>query len=157
MSGRYPLVGTAHVSVTPFPTHEYPGEVIAILSRTASPETLLLRLEARGYGCTLQVRAGRDGSLQFPDGTTCPLDVAQPDARGHLTAQLRTARGRVVDDRLEMDVQFDVNGSLQLKIPSKTIRVFGKEVQTPAAWAPTPVHGTVAASGQGSRDRPTTR
>ena len=150
--GTYEVAGTAHVSVSPFPAHDYPGELTATFTRTRVPETLSLRLEAQGYGCTLEVRVGRDGSLQFPDRATCPLDVSQPDARGHVDAQLRAARARVVNNRLEMDLQFDVNGSIQLRIPSRTVHVFGADLQTPAMWAPSaPVHGTVAASGNGSR------
>ena len=124
----------------------------ATLSGTPVAGALSLRLEARGYGCTLQVRADQDGSLQFPEGVTCPLDVLQPDARGHVDAQLRMGRGRIVHGRIEMDLQFDVSGRIQMKIPSRTIRIFGRDVQSPETWAPTvPVHGTVAASGQGRR------
>jgi hypothetical protein len=152
ISGKYDVAGTAHVSISPFPVHDYPGELTATLSRSPAPGAFSLRLEARGYACTLPVRAARDGSLQFPDRAACPLDISQSDARGHVDAQLRTARGRVVEDRLEMDLQFDVNGSIQMKIPSRTIRIFGAEIQSPATWAPTaPVHGTIAASGQGPR------
>jgi hypothetical protein len=61
----------------------------------------------------------------------------------------------VVDDRLELVLEFDVNGSIQMKLPSKTIHIFGTEVRSPATWAPAaPVDGTVAASGQGARKRP---
>jgi hypothetical protein len=150
--GRYDVAGTAHVSISPFPTHDYPGELTATISPTEAPGAFALRLEARGYACTLPVRAGSDGWLQFPTAATCPLDVSQPDARGRVDAQLRTARARVVDNRLEVALQFDVKGSIQLRIPSRTVRVLGAEFQTPATWAPNaPVHGTVAASGQGSR------
>lgn len=153
--GTYDVAGTAHVSVSPFPAHDYPGQLTATLSRTPEPGSFSLRIEGRGYGCTLSVRAAADGSLQFPETATCPLDIAQPDARGHVDAQLRTARGQVVNDRLELVLQFDVSGSVQLKIPSRTIHIFGTEVRSPATWAPTaPVHGTVAASGQGARKRP---
>ena len=140
------------MSISPFPARDYPGEMTATLSRSSAPGAFSLRLDARGYACTLQVRADKEGSLQFLQGATCPLDITQPDARGHVDAQLRNARGRVVDDRLELALQFDVKGSIQLRIPSKTIRIFGAEFQSPATWAPsTPVHGNVAASGQGQR------
>jgi len=155
ITGKYDLAGTAHVSISPFPTHDYPGEMTATLSRSSAPGALSLRLEARGYACTLQIRVASNGSLQFPDGAKCPLDVSQPEARGHVDAQLRGARARVVDKRLEMDVQFDVTGSIQLRIPAKTIHMLGAEFQTPATWAPSaPVHGTVAASGNGIRKHP---
>lgn len=153
--GKYDLAGTAHVSISPFPTHDYPGEMTATLSRSPAAGAFSLRLEAHGYACTLQIRAASDGSLQFPDRATCPLDVSQPDARGHVDAQLRTARARVVDKRLEMDLRFDVTGSIQLRIPSRTIRILGAEFRTSATWAPSaPVHGTVAASGNGIRKHP---
>ena len=155
ISGTYDVAGTAHVSVAPFPAHDYPGSLTATLSRTPVPGAFSLRIAGRGYGCTLPIQVAEDGSLQFPERGTCPLDIAQPDARGHVDAQLRTARGRVLDDRLELVLEFDVNGSIQMKIPSKTIRIFGTELHSPATWAPTaPVHGTVAASGQGARKRP---
>ncbi|HEY1332832.1 MAG TPA: hypothetical protein VGF31_01170, partial [Myxococcaceae bacterium] len=152
LAGKYDLAGMAHVSISPFPAQDYPGEMAATLSRGPTSGALSLRLEARGYGCTLEVRADQDGSLEFPEGATCPLDIAQPDARGHVDAQLRMGRGRIVHGRLEMDLRFDVDGRIKMKVPSRTIRVFGKDIQTPETWAPTaPVHGTVAASGQGQR------
>jgi hypothetical protein len=148
--GRYALAGTAHVSVSPFPAHDYPGEMTATLS--GGPRSLSLRLESRGYACTLQVRADQDGALAFPEGATCPLEITEPDARGHLDARLRMGRGRVGGDGLELAVEFDVKGSIQMRIPSKTIRIFGNEMHSPATWAPgAPVHGTVAASGHGQR------
>ena len=155
LSGTYEVAGTAHVSVSPFPARDFPGEMTATLSRASGPGALSLRLEARGYGCTLQVQAASDGSLQFPVDARCPVDVAQPDARGHLDAQLRTARGRVAGDTLELALQFDVTGSIQMRIPPRTIHILGAEMQSPATWAPAaPVQGTVAASGQGSRKLP---
>ena len=151
--GKYELTGTAHVSVSPFPAHDYPGEMTAILSRSPGAGALSLRIEARGYGCTLQVRADQDGALQFPERAACPLDITEPDARGHVEAQLRMGRGRLVHGRLDLAVQFDVSGSIQMRIPSRTVRIFGAEVRSPATWAPpAPVHGTVAASGQGPRN-----
>ena len=150
-AGKYQLAGTAHVSVSPFPTQEYPGEISATLSRRGA-DAFALRMETRGYACTLPVVVAADGSVRFPDGATCPLDVSEPDARGHLEARLRTARGHVGADKLEMDLQLDVKGSIQLKIPSKTIRILGSAIQTPATWAPSaPMHGTVSATASGAR------
>jgi hypothetical protein len=155
IAGKYKVAGTAHVAISPFPTHDYPGEMSATLSRSSAPDAFSLRLEARGYACTLQIRVTSDGLLHFPDGATCPFDVSQPDARGHVNAQLRAARGRIVGTRLEMELRFEVNGSIQLRIPSRTIRVLGAEFQTPATWAPTaPVRGTAAANGSGARQHP---
>lgn len=152
LAGKYDLAGTAHVSISPFPAQDYPGEMAATLSRASASGSLSLRLEARGYGCTLQVRADEDGSLEFPEGAICPLDIAQQDARGHVDAQLRMGRGRIVGGRLEMDLRFDVDGRIQMRIPSRTVRIFGRDIQSPATWAPTaPVHGTVAASAKGQR------
>jgi hypothetical protein len=158
ITGTYAVAGTVHASVSPFPARDFPGELTATLSRAPGQQGLSLRLEARGYRCTLPVQAGTDGSLVFPDRATCPLDVAEPDARGHVDAQLRTARGRVLEGRLEMAVEFAVSGTMQVRVPSKKIRILGSEVQTPATWTPSaPVRGTVAASGQGSRQPPTGR
>lgn len=153
--GTYGVAGTAHVSVSPFPAHDYPGAMTATFSRASGPGALSLRLEARGYGCTLQVQVGPDGSLRFPDDARCPLDIAEPDARGHVDARLRTGRGRVVGDTLELALQLDVNGTIQMRIPSRTIRIFGTEIQSPATWAPVaPVRGNVSASGLGSKRPP---
>ena len=155
IAGKYKVAGTAHVAISPFPTQDYPGEMTATLSKSSAPDAFSLRLEARGYACTLRIRGASDGSLYFPDGAICPFDVSQPDARGHVNAQLRAGRGRVVGTRLEMDLQFEVSGSIQVWIPSRTIRVLGAEFQTPATWAPTaPVRGTAAASGSGARQHP---
>ena len=150
IAGKYQVAGTAHVSVSPFPAHDYPGDMTATLG--PAPSSLSLRLEARGYACTLQVRADQDGTLDFPGGQTCALEITDPDARGHLDAQLQMGRGRVVHGGLELALQFDVKGNVQMKIPSKTILIFGKEIHSPATWAPgAPVHGTVSASGHGQR------
>jgi hypothetical protein len=157
ITGTYDVAGTVHVSVSPFPAQDSPGALTATLSRAAAPGAFSLRLEARGHTCTLPVRAGSDGVLQFPNRATCAIDVSEPDARGHLDAQLHTARAHVENERLELALEFAVTGRMQLRIPEKTLRVFGSEIHTPATWAPAaPVHGTVAASGQGSR-RPSGR
>ena len=150
-AGKYQLAGTAHVSVSPFPTQEYPGEISATLSRRRA-DAFALRMETRGYACTLPVVVAADGSVAFPERATCPLDVSEPDARGHLEARLRSARGHVGADTLEMDLQLDVKGSVQLKIPSRTIRILGSEIQTPATWTPSALmHGTVSATARGAR------
>lgn len=155
ISGTYDIAGTAHVSISPFPAHDYPGVIRATLSRAPGSGAYSLRLEARGYGCTVAVQVAPDGSLRFPDDARCPLDIAEPDAHGHVDARLRTGRGRVAGDKLELALQLDVNGSIQMRIPSRTIRIFGTEIQSPATWAPTaPVRGNVSASGQGNRKPP---
>ena len=55
---------------------------------------------------------------------------------------------------VEINPRFDVDGRIQMKIPSRTVRIFGRDIHSPETWAPTaPVHGTVAASGRGQRTR----
>lgn len=148
----YPLRGTAHVSVSPFPTREEAGELTAVLSKRSAPGRLAIRLESRGYACTFEASMSDDGSIQAPSPATCPVEVAQSDARGHLELRLRSLRGTLRGDTLSLQLELDVSGNLQLHVPATTLRAFGLEVPIAARWAPAvPISGHISGSGSGLR------
>jgi hypothetical protein len=153
-AGTYVLQGRAHVSVSPFPTREAAGEVTAVVSRRSAPRTVGIRLESQGYACSFEASLSDDGSIQGTAPATCSLEVAQPEARGHVELRIQSLRGVLRNDTLELRLEADVRGRLQLHIPATTMRVLGIEVPVSARWAPAvPVSGRVSGSGTGPRQR----
>src|ERR687886_139838 len=66
-----------------------------------------------------QLRAG--GDLALEPGQACAVDVAEPDARGHLDARLRSGRGHAGEAALELDLAFDVSGALSTRIAGQGV------------------------------------
>jgi hypothetical protein len=148
------LTGNARVQVAPFPAGDHPSEVRVTLDQVRIPGHVSVRLESRGYSCILDAWRSTSGALKFSTPATCPVEVSRPDARGRIEAQLRSGRGMVRDDRLTLDLQFDVNGRIATRIARTTFNVFGAEVVVPEGWTPAaPVRGTVTSSGSGTRQK----
>jgi hypothetical protein len=100
----------------------------------------------------LAARLRGAGDLALEAGQACPLDVAEPEVRGHLDARLRSGRGRTSDAALALELELDVSGALSTRLTGRGVRVLGAEVSLPEAWAPElPVRGTVTASATGRR------
>ena len=150
--GEYVLNGAAQVRVTPFPAREQPGEVRVTLERGRTPEHVQVRLESRGYSCILEAVRSRTGELAFSTPASCPADVRQPDARGHVDARLRSGHGTVRDGWLTLELRFDVSGSISTRVTRRTFTLFHAEFTVPEGWTPAvPIRGTVTSSGSGAR------
>jgi hypothetical protein len=154
LAAVFVLTGSAHVQVAPFPPGDHPGEMRVIVDQARTPGHVSVRLESRGYSCVLDASRSGGGALEFTTPATCPVDVARPDARGRIDARLRSGRGTVRDDRLTLDLQFDVNGRIATRIPRTSFTVLGTEFVVPEGWTPAaPVRGTVTSSGSGTRQK----
>ncbi len=150
--GAYVLKGAAQVRVTPFPAREEPGEVRVTLAQGRTPGHVSVRLESHGYACDLDAARSRSGELVFSTTASCPVDVRQPDARGHVDARLRSGHGTVRDGWLTLDLRFDVAGSISTRVARRTFTLFQSEFTVPEGWTPAvPIRGTVTSSGSGAR------
>jgi hypothetical protein len=148
------LTGSARVQVAPFPAGDHPGDMRVTLEQARAPGHVSVRIESRGYTCVLDASRSGSGILEFSTPALCPVEVRRPDARGYLDAHLRSGRGTVEDDRLTLDLRFDVNGRIATRISRTTFHVLGNEFVVPEGWSPAaPVRGTVTSSGSGARQK----
>jgi hypothetical protein len=116
------------------------------------PGHLSVRLESRGYACILDAARSRSGELAFSPTASCPVDVRQPDARGHVDARLRSGHGTVRDGWLTLDLRFDLAGSISTRVDPRTFRLLQAEFAVAEGWTPAvPIRVTVTSSGSGAR------
>ena len=110
-------------------------------------------LAAEGQRCELSARLGDGGTLALDAGQQCALALDGPDARGRVTARLRSGRGRIGAGRLALDLAWDVSGRVAVRTGGGRYEVLGNTVDVPAAWAPeVPVSGQASAAVEGRRD-----
>jgi hypothetical protein len=151
-AGRYVLHGSAHVELTTLGTHDGDADLDVVVAQGAAPGRLRLELSSGAYACALAARVSAAGDLAFDASQRCPVDLAEPGARGKVDARLRTGRGRILGGELALELAFDVSGTLSMGAQGGSVTVFGAEVNVPGAWtAPAPVRGTVEAKARGTR------
>lgn len=151
--GLYRVHGTMRIAAGPPLDRSSEAHADVTLEPGAGPRDLRVRVASQGYACDLAGRLAEDGALDLAPGQRCTLELRPPDARGRVEGTLRSGRGRVRDDRIELDLTADVSGTVSLHAGGR-VQVLGKRVDLPEGWTPaTPVHGEAQASVQGSRDR----
>jgi hypothetical protein len=152
--GTFLVRGSAHVQVSPFPTHDQPGDMRVTIERAGARGQLSVRLTSRGHTCLF-------GATRAPGGTfdlapaSCRIDVKDPDARGTVEAQLRSGHGALQGDRLTLELEFDVSGRVATRVPRALLEMLGPGVAGPEGFSPpVPVSGTVSSRASGGRLRP---
>ncbi len=89
-----------------------------------------------GHLCDLTARMAGDGTLTFAPGQICVFQLDSPEAAGRIESRLEYGRGRVKAGSLELELAFQLSGTLR-----------------PSPWSPLiPVNGTASATGKGWRD-----
>jgi hypothetical protein len=155
LTGIFLVRGSAHVQVSPFPTHDQPGDMRVTIERTRTPGRLSLRLTTRGHSCVVGATRAASGALDFPAPASCRIDVKDPDARGTVEARLRSGRGSLGGEKLSLELEFEVSGSVATRLPRALLEMLGPGVGGPDGFSPpVPVSGTVVARASGGRYRP---
>ena len=150
--GVYLLTGKAHVQVSPFPVRDHPGDMRVTVERATTPGRVSLRLDSRGHICVLGASRSRSGVLELSTPSSCIVEVREPDARGRVTAQLRSGRGTLRGGRLTLDLRFDVGGNIATRVARTTFTLLQAEFTVPEGWTPAlPVSGTITSIGSGAR------
>lgn len=153
--GHYALHGTAHVTGNGLADREVTADLWAEVSPGRAPSEVRVELGWRAYRCAVEASLAPSGELAFAEGQACQLFVAEPEARGPVEGRLRSGRGRLRDGLLELELAFEVSGTLQARLPGRRITFLGTEVELPDTWMPgLPVHGSLTSSARGSRNRP---
>jgi hypothetical protein len=155
LAGRYALTVKLHVDATGLPARDDSAGIDAIVRAGPASDAVRVQLTWGRYACDLAAQLRDGGDLALEPGQACAVDVAEPDARGHLDARLRSGRGHAGESALDLDLAFDVRGALSTRVAAQGVKVLGANVSLPETWTPyLPVRGTVAASGSGPRMDP---
>ena len=152
--GTYRLHGTANVAAPPMLDRSLDVHADAFLKPGRGPaRELVVSVAAEGGRCDLIARIDDAGVLAFRPDQPCAVEVRSASARGHLDAVLRSGRGRVQGEQLELSLSFGVQGVMSVRTADR-VEVLGRGVDIPATWTPaTPLSGRAEASLAGARDR----
>jgi hypothetical protein len=152
--GTYRLHGTANVDAKPMLDRTVEVHADAVLKPGRGPaREVVVTVAAEGGACDLTALIDEAGALEFRRDQQCAVEIHSPDARGHLDAVLRSGRGQVRGEQLELSLSFGVQGVMSVRTADR-VEVLGREVEIPAAWTPeTPLRGQADASLLGTRDR----
>jgi hypothetical protein len=136
--------GTARVVGAPLPSPELELHADAVLE-PAGPGQVRAHLASGGHACDLRARLAPDGTLSFPAGQRCALELRPPEeARGHVDLLLREGTGRVRGEILTLDLTVDLDGTVSLGGAGGWAGAWSTEV---------PIHGEAHAVAEGRRDR----
>ena len=153
--GVYSMKGSAHLRVSPLPEGDHPVELKATVERGRTPALVTVRLESQGHACVLDASRSGNGALEFSTPAGCPIDLRDPDARGLVTAQLRSGRGTLQGGRLTLDLRFEVDGQVATRVPRTSFTLFDAAITVPEHWTPpVPVKGTLGGRVSGVRNGP---
>ncbi len=134
--GTYRLHGTARMNAGPVLPSELDVRADIILRPGADPRGTIARVRSMGHVCDLTARMAGDGTLTFAPGQICVFQLDSPEAAGRIESRLESGRGRVKAGSLELELAFQLSGTLR-----------------PSPWSPLiPVNGTASATGKGWRD-----
>jgi hypothetical protein len=152
--GTFLVRGSAHVQVSPFPTHDQPGDMRVVIERSGARGQVSLRLTSRGHTCVFGATGAPGGAFELTPAS-CRIDVKDPDARGTVEARLRSGHGTLQGDRLTLELEFDVSGRVATRVPRALLEMLGPGVAGPEGFSPpVPVSGTVSSRASGGRLRP---
>ena len=148
LGGTYRIRGAARVdAAAPF-RREVAARGDAIV-RPGAGGDVRLRIAAMGHACELGATRAADGALTFPPGQACVFDLADPGARGHVEARLRSGRGSLRERHLALDLAFGLTGAVSLRVAPA--QVLG--VDLPSTWTrAVPVDGGASVRAEGERD-----
>jgi hypothetical protein len=151
-AGAWRVDVVTHVRAAPVIDRDVKSRVDLVVREGRDRRAVSLEVEAEGYLCRLEGRVLDDGALDLRPGQTCPLALDEPDVRGTVEARLRTGRGRLRDRKLELELAFDLSGSVSARIEGGTVSVMGRDIVLPDGWAPPlPLRGSADARGEGRR------
>jgi hypothetical protein len=145
--GTYRLHGKARLHTGSLLDREVAVHADAFLRPGQRPREVVARLAAEGGACDLVGSVDDAGAIAFSPGQRCVVDLASPDVRGRLDVGVRSGRGRLGDERLQVTLSLAVAGTVAVRSVAGTL-LGGTE-----RWSEFPVEGDVDAAAEGRRDR----
>jgi hypothetical protein len=134
--GTFRVRGTARMNAGAILPSEMDVRADVILRPGAGDRGMVARVRSMGHVCDLTARLAGDGTLTFAPGQVCLLEFDSPEVAGRVESRLESGRGRVTTSTLELDLAWQLSGSMR-----------------PSSWSPLiPVDGTARATGRGWRD-----
>jgi hypothetical protein len=107
-----------------------------ILRPGADERSIVARVRFMGHVCDLTARLAGDGTLTFAPGQVCLLELDSPEVVGRVESHLESGRGRVTAGTLDLELAWQLSGTIRSSAWSTLI----------------PVNGTARAAGKGWRD-----
>ena len=134
--GTYRLHGTVRMNAGPVLPSEMDVRADVILRPGADRRGMIARVRSMGHACDLTARLAGDGTLTFAPGQLCVFQLDTPEAAGRIESRLESGRGRATAGSLELELAWQLSGTMR-----------------PSPWSPLiPVNGTASATGKGWRD-----
>ena len=131
--GTYRLRGTARMNAGPILPSEIDVRADVILRPGAGERGIVAQVRSMGHVCDLKAQLAGDGTLAFAPGQVCLLELDSPEVAGRVESRLESGGGRVTAGTLELNLAWQLSGSIR-----------------PSPWSPLiPVNGTASAAGKG--------
>ncbi len=145
----YRLHGTVHIASTPF-DRDMELHADAVVEPGPGQRDVVLHLASMGYRCRFVATRDAAGTLAFPPGQACVLEIRSPEARGRVQVRLTSGRGRLREEDLSVAFTSELSGAVTVSAGSPLI-VFGRTVPG-TRGAEIPVRGEARAIAEGRRD-----
>ncbi len=145
----YRMHGTAHFAGAAI-GRDMELHADAVVEPGAGPGDVVLHLAAMGHRCRVVARRDAAGTLAFPAGQVCLLDIRSPDAQGRVEARLAWGRGRLTEEDLSLSLRSELSGAVTVASGRPAV-VLGRQV--PGTGGSTiPIRGEARATARGRRD-----
>ncbi len=146
----YRMQGTVHVASTAF-DRDMELHADAVVEPGPGPGDVVLHLASMGYQCRVVARRDAAGTLAFPPGQVCVLDIRSPEAQGRVQVRLTSGRGRLREEDLSLSFRSELSGAVTVG-SGPPIIVLGRTVPG-TGGVEIPVRGEARATAEGRRDR----
>lgn len=86
----------------------------AVVEPGAGTGEVLLHLAAVGHRCKLVARRDAAGSLTFPPGQVCVLEIRSSEAQGRVEVHLASGSGRQREEDLSLSFRSELSGAVRV-------------------------------------------
>jgi hypothetical protein len=107
----YRLHGTVHVVSTAL-DRDTELHADAVVQPGPGRRDVVLHLASMGYHCRVVATRDSAGTLAFPPGQECVLEISSPEARGRVQVRLTSGRGRLREEDLSVAFTSELSGAV---------------------------------------------
>jgi hypothetical protein len=145
----YRLHGTVHVASSVL-DRDMELHADAVVQPGSRQRDVVLHLASMGYHCRVVAARDAAGTLAFPPGQECVVEISSPEARGRVQVRLTSGRGRLREEELSLAFTSELSGAVTVGSALPLI-VLGRRVPG-SGGAQIPVHGEARVMADGRRD-----
>lgn len=122
----------------------------AVVEPGAGPGDVVLHLASMGHRCRVVARRDAAGTLAFPPGQACVLDIHSTGAQGRVEVRLASGRGRLREEDLSLSFRSELSGAVMVASGRPKV-ILGRTVPG-TGGSKIPVRGEARATAEGRRD-----